>query len=276
MRVAWVQDISRPHGGAECSNRTVVAAGEKLGHDIVGITPQNFNPWVLDQADVLIVNNFFQFGRAMFELITRRLWTDGAPYVVYSHDHRDLQARPAFAKKLFGASRLNVFISPRHMGNYVRGLGCEGAALPLAIDVELFRPVPGIERQEGLALIVGGWMRGGKVGKELRAFIQGNGDCRYLSVGLPVPGAELLPKQPLEKMPEVYSRASSLVHFPDMECAGERVVFEAALCGVREFHLGERVGHASWGYDLSDDAGLRKTLREAPVEFWRLVKERCA
>ena len=84
MKVGWIQDISRPHGGAECSNRTCVAAGVAMGHDIVGLTPDNFYPWVLKDADVLVINNFFQFQRPQFDAVLKEIWEKKKPYVVYS------------------------------------------------------------------------------------------------------------------------------------------------------------------------------------------------
>jgi hypothetical protein len=273
VKVAWVQDISRPHGGAENSNRTVVAAGEKIGHDIVGLTPENFNPAVLSHADVLVVNNFWQFPKEIAAMIHEAMWEKGKPYVVYSHDYRDLLNRKEMAKKMFGRSRLNVFISPRHHDDYCAGLGCEGITLPLAIDVDLFRPVDGVYRDPEAILVVGGWLRGGKFSRRLVDFSKGK---KVVSVGIQFDGARVIPHRPLEKMPEIYSSVSALAHFPDIDCAGERVVFEAALCGVKQFQLGERVGHASWGFDLQDVPALKETLREAPKAFWRAVEERCA
>jgi capsule polysaccharide export protein KpsC/LpsZ len=78
------------------------------------------------------------------------------------------------------------------------------------------------------------------------------------------------PLVPPEKMPELYSAHEFLVHLPDAWCAGERVVFEAALCGCK-IVTNERVGHASWGWDLTDAAALRERLIDAPYEFWRLI-----
>jgi hypothetical protein len=272
VKVAWVQDISRPHGGAENSNRTVVAEGFKRGHDIVGVTPLNFFEGVLQQAELFIINNFFEFPKYMVDKILARIWDGGVPYVVYSHDHRDVERRAGFARKLFRESRLNVFISPRHLRNYRRGLGCEGKAYPLAIDTSLFSAVPGVPRSDTEALIVGGWMGGGKLSRSLKNFVSRNPQYQYVSVGHSVDGARVIPKRPLELMPVVYSSAHTLVHMPDIECAGERVVFEAALCGVKEFHLGEKVGHASWGYDLTDRDALVKILRDAVTSFWQEVE----
>jgi hypothetical protein len=58
---------------------------------------------------------------------------------------------------------------------------------------------------------------------------------------------------------------------PDIVCAGERVVFEAALCGCA-VEMNGNVGHKSWNYDLSDTETLRETLRDAPFAFWRAVE----
>jgi hypothetical protein len=72
-------------------------------------------------------------------------------------------------------------------------------------------------------------------------------------------------------MPALYSTAEYLVHQPDIVCAGERVIFEAALCGVPKIEMNGNVGHKSWNRDLSDTEGLRDWLRQAPFEFWKAV-----
>ena len=271
MRVAWIQDNSRPHGGAETSNRCVVAAGENLGFDIVGVTPQNFHQRVLDECDVVIVNNFFQFARPQEQVILDVLWRKKRPYVKYEHDSREI-GRPDLAKRLFGESALNVFLSPAHLENHKARLGVDGIALPLAIQTEMFRPTPGVQRDSRKALVVGGWVRGGKISRSIIRYIEDHPELSFLSVGFELPRAFSIPHRPLKDMPGLYSSVGWLVHLPDMVCAGERVIFEAALCGVPKIEMNDKVGHKSWNRDLSDTEGLREWLRKAPFDFWKAVE----
>lgn len=271
MRVAWIQDNSRPHGGAELSNRCVVEVGHRMGFNIVGVTPQWFPHQVLKECDVMIINNFFQFSYSQRTKVAIAM--RDKPYVKYEHDHREL-GRPQVSKPLFANSRLNVFLSPMHLANHKAKLEIDGVALPLAIREQDFRPVPGMRRVPRSALIVGGWVRGGKIGRELQRFVAARTELTFTSVGLRIAGARAVPHIPLARMPELYSSHEILVHLPDMLCAGERVIFEAALCGcnIKANHL---VGHMSWGYDLDDTETLRAILRKAPIRFWELVKEKC-
>jgi len=270
MRVAWIQDNSRPHGGAENSNRCVVAVGERLGFDIVGITPENFHPRVLEECDVAVLNNFFQFSTAQMRMVLDFLWTKKKPYVKYEHDSRELE-RTSFSKRLFADSVLNVFLSPAHYRNHHVKLGCKGISLPLAIDVDAFRPVAQVVRDPRKALIVGGWRRGGKTSTSLRKYIESHRNLAYVSVGFEFPMTTCIPHRTLGEMPALYSSAGWLIHLPDMVCAGERVFFEAALCGVKVV-ANDNVGHLSWKRDLSDIDGLRDWLRQAPFDFWKAVQ----
>ena len=271
MKVAWIQDYSREYGGAELSNKSVVAVGFDIGHDIVGITPSNFPVGALRDCDVAIVNNFFEFTDAQRSVILDTLWGMGKPYVKYEHDSRELK-RKEFAKELFGKSRLNVFISPAHRKNHVEALGCEGVVFPLAVDAEFFRPLSKVDRKAGTAVIVGGYNKGGKISRSIEAHIRGNPGTIFTSIGHPIPGvSKVTPILPHKEMPRVYSEHEELVHLPDFFCAGERVVFEAALCGCRVIGNGN-VGHLSWGYDLSDIQSLREILRKAPFDFWKSVE----
>jgi hypothetical protein len=269
MRVAWIQDNSRPHGGAETSNRCVVATGERLGFDIVGITPENFHPRILEECDVAVVNNFFQFEPAQVRMVLDTIWNQKKPYVKYEHDSREL-GRTSFSKRLFCDSALNVFLSPAHYRNHHEKLGCKGIVLPLAIDVETFRPVAKVERDPRKALIVGGWRRGGKTGSSLHKYIEAHRSLSFVSVGFEFPMTQCIPHVPLREMPVLYSSTGWLIHLPDMVCAGERVFFEAALCGCRVV-ANENVGHLSWKRDLADTDGLRAWLRQAPYDFWKAV-----
>lgn len=271
MRVAWIQDNSRPHGGAETSNRCVVSVGESLGFDIVGVTPQHFHWEILEECDVAIVNNFFQFDQQQMRIVLDALWNRKKPYVKYEHDSREIGRHP-FAARLFGESVMNVFLSPAHLANHKARLGVGGIALPLAIQTDLFRPVPGVARVSGKTLIVGGWNKGGKTAVSLQKFMAENHSLSYSSVGFSVPGVtEVLPHRQLKEMPALYSSAEWLVHYPDIVCAGERVVFEAALCGVPKIVMNDNVGHKSWNRDLSDTEGLRDWLHQAPFDFWKAV-----
>jgi hypothetical protein len=269
--VAWVQD-SFLRGGAEISAETVIRAGEDCGFQIDMVNPGQPSEVIaksIQAVDIIILNNLFGFSQEQLNVFDKA----HKPYVKYEHDHREL-ARPAFSKGLFANSVLNVFLSPAHFKNHQEALGCEGIALPLAIDVDRFKPIPGVERISGTALISN--CRNFKSWTKLQAFIDDHKEMIFTILtdkGAPIHGANVRtkPMVPYEEMPRVYSEHEHLVHLLDGWGAGERVIFEAALCGTKVIS-DERSGHMSWERDLMDTDGLEEWLRAAPYQFWKNIE----
>lgn len=273
-KVAWVQDMKK-RGGAELSNEVVTNVGIKCGNDVRLVTNQmsvdDIRKMIIE-SDLAVINNFFQFSKEQMEAVLDIVFT-GKPYVKYEHDFRELNMRPKFAKELFGRSFLNVFISPLHRDKYRRELGVDGICLPLAIDVNFFKPVESIERKKNTALIFS------KTKQLISDFIMKNRDILFTVVmdgyEIPISGSRLrvIDRVAYEEMPKLYSEHEYLVHFPVDYQAGDRVFFEAALCGCKVV-ANEKVGHNSWGFDLEDTEGLRNILRMAPFQFWREIDKR--
>ena len=275
-RVLWVQDESSL-GGAEISGRFVIDVGLKQGWSIRKATPAlavSVIRTLLAECDLVVLNNLWEFARDQIKAMMDALSCRKIPYVKYEHDHREL-ARSEFSKRLFSGSFLNVFLSPMHLGNYESGFGVKGICLPLAIDVDVFRPVSGIERKEGAALAC--FSRIGKVGRDLAEYAAGHPEIRFDVIpdsgGIKLKNVFTKRPVPHEAMPEIYSGYEYVVCLPDSWEAGGRSVFEGALCGCKVVG-NEKVGHLSWGVDLSDAETLRKGLKTAPYEFWRLIGER--
>ena len=271
-RVAWVQDNGIDwKGGAEFSARQVVAVGERCGFHVDLVTPAEFREDVLANADLIVLNNLWHFSGDQMRILLAVLYERRVPYVKYEHDHREL-TRPEFSRRLFEHAAANVFLSPVHRDNHGEGLGASGECIPLAIDVDAFRPVPGIVRVPATALVCN--VRAIKTWDRLKIYIAEHPEIRFsvLAANDIICGRNVKTIPPVlpEKMPALYSAHEFLVHLPDAWCAGERVVLEAALCGAK-IVANERVGHASWGWDLTDTASLRERLIDAPYEFWRLV-----
>jgi len=267
-RVAWVQDMVK-RGGAEISNELVIKVGIDCGNEIILVI--NFMDAseirrILRESDLIIVNNIFHFSKEQMDEIKKILFT-GKPYVKYDHDFRELM-RPEFGKELLGRSVLNVFISPLHRDEYRRELGVDGICLPLAIDVDFFKPVPGVERKEKSVLAV-------RDGADIQWFIDENPDFRFTilsdrRIDLSGDKLKVIQEPPYEKMPEVYSEHEYFLYCRKDLGTGARVVFEAALCGCKVI-MNEKVGHKSWGFNFEDVDGLRAILRKAPYEFWREI-----
>jgi hypothetical protein len=275
--VAWVLDSPSSNGGAEISGRLVAQVGSDLGYAISLVTPNLPTDVIirtLAEADLIVINNIIFLNGEKMEALLTAIYSDRKPYVKYEHDHRELQ-RPDFARRLFAGSVLNIFLSPIHLENHRQRLGIEGIALPLAFDVEQFNPVEGIEREPATALVCN--VRNFKTWKALQAYIDEHPNLRFTIIARDamVKGPNVQAREPIahEKMPEFYSCHEYLVHLLDGWGAGERVVFEAALCGCLVV-ANERVGHMSWQRDLQDLPALRSWLAQAPYQFWREIEAR--
>jgi hypothetical protein len=271
-RIAWVQDNGIDwRGGAEFSARLVVAVGQRCGFHVELVTPTQFATDVLANADLIVLNNLWRFAGDQMQAIQAALFERRTPYVKYEHDHREL-TRPEFSRRLFEHAAANVFLSPIHRDNHREDLGATGECIPLAIDVDAYRPVPGVARVPGTALVCN--VRTIKTWDRLKSYIAEHPEIRFtvLATADVIKGRNVKTTSPVlpEKMPALYSAHEFLVHLPDAWCAGERVVLEAALCGAKII-ANERVGHASWGWDLADTVALRERLIDAPFEFWRLI-----
>ena len=272
LKVAWVQDYDKD-GGAELSNYVVVAAGEKLGLDIVSVTPSGFRLDPLVGAEVIVVNNLFNFGDVNYQKILKCLYECGKPYVKYEHDHREITERKSQAARLFENSSLNVFISPRQMKNHIDAFpSIHGRVFPLAIDVKRFVPVPGIERKKNSVFVPGF----DKCREETVKYIIEHPEYEYTLVGLVDmpnnPNVKGVRKIEPDSMPNEYCRHEILLHLPTKVGGGERVIFEGALCGCRVV-ANENAAHTSWKefWDWEDATTLREKLARAPYDFWREV-----
>ena len=276
-RVSWVQD-QLMIGGAEISGAEVIRVGIDCGFDIRVITqrtePEKISA-LLQASDIVIINNIWAFSPAQMTAILQQIYSERLPYVKYEHDHRELD-RTEFSRPLFQRSALNVFLSPMHKENHARRLGCDGICLPLAINTSPFKRPDKTVRRNNTALVCN--VRHFKSWTKLQQYIEEHPEIEFtvLGKGTVVRGANVksLPMVPYDEMPSLYKRFEYLVHLLDGLGAGERVVFEAALCGCK-IVANEGVGHMSWGRDLTDTRGLREWLDQAPYEFWQEVEKVC-
>lgn len=275
-KIAWVQD-NFMIGGAELSSRLVVGVGIDCGYSIDFVTPSmdlSTTETILDQSDFMVISNFWGFFGGQLHAILKAIYSGRKPYVKYEHDHRELD-RPEFSRRLFQNSVFNVFLSPIHLKNHQKALGCEGIVLPLAIDVDLFRPAEGIKREENTAVVCN--VRHFKSWTNLQKYIDSNQEIRFtvMAEASQVQGSNVTTRRmiPHEKMPELYSEFEYVVHLLDGWGAGERVIFEGALCGCK-IVANERVGYMSWNKDLTKIDDLRDWLVLAPYSFWKEVERR--
>jgi ADP-heptose:LPS heptosyltransferase len=259
--IAYLHDTSLSYvGGAEITTKGMVKAGRDLGYSIRVFdkdTPID-QFYSLYGYDLIILSNIWRFSDAAMAIIMQAIRT--VPYVKYEHDHDGLGERALgkwlqadYAKRIYGQSALNVFVSPAHQDDYA-ALG-DGICIPELLDTAMFQPVKGVKRKPNTALVAvpGKWGTG-----EVEKFIQDNPHLKVDVLDRKVPHAD---------MPALYSQYEYSVHFPQRKWPCDRVIFEAALCGCK-IVAGEIVEALSWEKDLTDQKGLRGWLQEVPGQFW--------
>jgi len=260
-RIAYLHDTSLTYvGGAEITTKGMVKAGREMGYSIRVFD----NDTPLDQFcglygyDLIILSNIWRFSDAAMNIIMKVIRT--VPYVKYEHDHDGLGGKALgkwpqadYAKKIYGQSALNIFVSPAHQADYA-ALG-DGICIPEPLDTEMFVPVKGIKRNPNTALIAvpGKWAP-----EILKNYIKENPNLKV----------EVLDRKvPHDQMPALYSQYEYFAHFPQKKWPCDRVIYEAALCGCKVV-AGEIVEALSWEKDLTDQQVLRAWLKEVPQQFW--------
>jgi glycosyltransferase involved in cell wall biosynthesis len=283
--IVWVED-NNILGGAELSGRCVVNVGTTLGYDIYKLTPQNFDIPTLRRAKLIILNNIWSFTNNQMAELRRTIFEFQVPHVKYEHDMRevDYDKRLPFSRQLFKHSKCNFFISPLHLKYYQDRLpemsSCH--VLPLALDVDNFAHNPQIKRQKNKVVHTSGNIHNKGLQSILELVVKrrdlqfdiyagNNGSNTVQQLFANESNVRLCPKVEHDKMADIYSAAEYLVHLPHGKWAGERVVLEAALCGCKLI-TNDNIGHLSWGWDLSDVAGLKEKLKPAPYEFWKVIE----
>lgn len=273
-KIAWVQDNSKPNGGAEISNRGVIGVGETIGIDVAMVTPQIFSSDVLRDCDLMVLNNIFEFSEEQFKIILDYCFEKSKPYIKYDHDQRE--AKRNSSMQIFLRSKLNVFISPAHKNFIIRGLHLpidnKNISLPLCINTELFIDKK-TSRVEDSALIP----TPHKCFSILVEYIKDNPAIQFTLISSrPTPhfdhfkNVKYITPVIQQEMVDLYNTHEYMVHLPDSFWAGERIYFEALLCGCTPI-VNSHVGHKSW--PDKDVEQLKDDLKKAPYIFWKKVKE---
>jgi glycosyltransferase involved in cell wall biosynthesis len=280
VRISWLTylDPFVFSGGGELSNRSLIEAGRRRGHQITispwlrhrpqrlmrraGLARQVPVDW---EADLFVLANIRNHGRADTPfpeaIVDRALatgrtaimanaWVDTCPLDLPCDGDRNKcpsACSRAWANKLYGAARAAIFVSPlqRRLIESVIDVPLPRAVVyvrPL-IDTSLFRPL-GLRRDIDV-LYVGSINEAKgydnlivRFGADRLTFVGPN----YL--GKPIQGTWMGPVDH-EKLPEVFNRARIFAHLPKWIEPMGRTVVEAALCGC-ELALNDRVGVTSY------------------------------
>jgi len=224
------------------------------------------------------------------------IWEYRKPYVIYSHDHRDIYgetARLSFAWRWFKHSFLNVFISPAHYANFKKCLGSAAEPhfiLPPPIDTEFFYPREEVTRKPKTVVNLTGRLVSSKGLMNVYKWAAANPDYKvnvYTKYAEGTSGKVLETKNnitihkpvPYALLPYIYSEHEYVLHLPeDWEAAG-RTLVEGLLCGwtlVEGLLCGcipicnSKVGVASFAPDLLSYGreNLAVILEEGQYIFW--------
>ena len=264
-RVAWVQDFSK-YGGAEYSNLYMIRIGEQLGFDIIGVTPKTFIRKFIRDAEVVIVNNVFEFDEKQLNELYWELFEHKLKFIKYDHDMRELRRLPK-TRCLFERSVFNVFLSPAHRAEYQKE-HIDGICLPLAVDTGYWRNIRA-ERKPNTCIIPT-YHKGPENHDRL---IAQHKDWQFTVIGRTLPpkrgNVTLLNNVAPDKLRELYNKHEHMAHLPKVLWAGERVYLEAALCGCKTI-INDMVGHSSYGFKPEQ---IKAECMTAPYKFWKEVEE---
>ncbi len=295
--VAWIHDTEKL-GGAELSNQTVINVGRKLGFKIYECYPRTFDKQRLLRCDYFIVNNFFFFEPEQYHFIMDVLFEYKKPFVKYDHDHREIigeQVRLKTARLLFGKSFLNVFISPFHMENHRKRLGylidpCW--VLPPAIDTNIFKSLPNVERDEKKMVNVCGKLYESKGFRHMLHFamntqgkhtfeIYTSNDQEVRAVFRELSNVKVYSPLPNRNLAEVYNSAGYTIHLPHALEACGRTIAEGLLCGCRpitnknigilsfrEFHIGDEKKFNVEKFKAAIDLGIYRFWKEVELHYY--------
>jgi hypothetical protein len=259
IRVAWVQDFVKPNGGAEITNYYTVHIGENIGFDIVGFCNSNRDRSIIDTADIVIINNL-RSNEEMRKQVSDLVIDTGKPFIRFDHDYFEDDPQ------LYRKSKLNIFLSPDHKAHYVAMCGKEieekSKCLPLAIDSNRYKAIDTIERKKNSVFIP----NYGKCDVQAQRFKAENRQCKY-TFGNNFNAQNYT----YHDMPRLYNEHEIVFHKPAKKWAGERVLFEAVLCGCKVI-ADENSGHTSWDFDWQNRSVLKEKVDAAPFEFWKLVE----
>lgn len=291
-KVGWIHDTEK-FGGAELSNKTVMATGKQLGFDIYECFPSTFNKQELIRCDFLIINNFFFFEQEQYHFIMDLLFEYKRPFVKYEHDHREIigdRARPKIARLLFGRSFLNVFISPFQMENHRKSLGDliePYFILPPAVDTSVFKLLPEVKRDRTKVVNVCGKLYHSKGFTHMLLFVKNKPEYTFeiytqnnqevKSTFEQLPNVKVFSVLPNHALAQVYNSAGYTIHLPQAYEACGRSIAEGLLCGCQPI-LNKNVGITSFSwYNQCVERKLQthkiqEICKQGVFDFWKSIE----
>jgi hypothetical protein len=161
--------------------------------------------------------------------------------------------------------------------NHVEAFGGKlletSTALPLAIDTNQFKLLD--EFRVGNSVLIPSME---KCHDNVTKYMIEHPEYAYTVVGYAdfpaLPNVKVINRAGAGEMPRIYNRHEFVLHLPQKVGGGERVIFEAVLCGCKVI-TNENSAHTSWMqfWDWKDRAVLEEQLQKAPYTFWKMIEQ---
>lgn len=294
MRIVWIADynfLATLAGGAEMSDRKAYIYGLKKGYDINLVNPENANKLAVNAVEMFVISNAARFN---FSWLSKAV--SGKPYVMYLHDYYPLCKYRLFypmlekckkcksiesVKPMLLNSILNIFLSPLHFKSWcftIPELKDHPHHIhPSPVDLDLFKPIPGVKRNPNAGLVVN--PAAFKGAKNTVEYCKNHPKITFTFVGSPVEGIKLPPNcvqagyVPTPRMPGMFAQANYYVELPDTPQPYNRTVLEAKLTEVPNLILNKNIGALSYPWFNKDIKIVRKHIQEAVPKWWEKVEE---
>lgn len=275
MNILWLNDYTIkevPAGGAEITDSYVIQAGRILGHDINVVRPDLYKAELLNNVDLVIFSNNFDFHDNTKSYIFKN-----KPYIVYSHDIGRWGDVVRRQPDMFKNAKASIFLSPGHRDYFSKYLvnAKNIFCVPPHIPLDFYNS--GKLRKSGV-LYAGNVHTGKglenviKIARKNREinfdFCFHRGQQNLLSEIKSLMNCKLVGFVPKEQIMNTYNSYQYFIHLPVMyECFG-RAIIEALFCGCKVIH-NKNIGAFSYG---GDPDLLRKMTIDSHFEFWRVLE----
>lgn len=298
LRVVWCQDLNfwvYP-GGAEQTDRQLVIAGIRRGHEIELITPERFSSAETVKCDLVVFSNI----HVLMQTTPKQLLklAERGPYVMWHHDYfcRYRLYYPMLEKckqcsyldpwrKLYNNSLLNIFMSPLHRKAFLFAMpelqAHPYALVPSAIDTKKYEHEP-VDPKPNTVIGVNSLfgfkgstsvLEYAKLHPELAfTFVGGNEvntlplNCQYLGFK---EGKELV---------DLYASHESFIHLPTCIMPCDRTPAEFIIANPKgRLIVNNNIGILSYSNIIKDGKINREELirlvSSSAETFWKAVEE---
>jgi len=268
MKIFWLHDFRLKEwlGGAQLTNEQMLSRAP--------IEVEMIYPDVFDRRRIaghpLILSNTGLFKKDDLEWII-----ETQKYIKYERDYSFCKHRHAtehncfgecantlaFYAKMFQNSVLNVFLSPLHVGVYLKYMPLDKDKIycqPSPIEIDKFQ-YEGEKEELYISVSEDGWHKGSDIVKKKFA------NRNFVFIG----GSN---KIPYKELPYWYKRARYFVYKPRWIEPFGRTVAEA-YCASCILLVNDKIGFLSYNWDFRDRAFVLNQLTNSPNKFWRRVLE---